>query len=110
VAAPAKPAVKAVEAAVPAPGRQFISPRAGWPKQQLNILGDLETTDLVFVGGYMARPDIKAGSFTYFGESLKAMNVTVVRKNQILHRARIVNRSWGNPSIVSLPASNVARR
>jgi hypothetical protein len=89
---------------------QFISPRVGWPKQQLNILGDLETTDLVFVGGYMARPDIKAGSFTYFGESLKAMNVTVVRKNQILHRARIVNRSWGNPSIVSLPASNVARR
>jgi hypothetical protein len=89
---------------------QFVAPRAGWPQQQLKILGKLENSDMVYVGGYLARPDAKSGSFSYFGESLKAMNVTVVRANQILHRARIVNRSWGNAAIVSLPNEDVARR
>jgi hypothetical protein len=48
--------------------------------------------------------------FEYFGETMKAMNVTVLNGNTVAARGRIVNRGPQNAAAFSLPAANVSIR
>lgn len=104
----AGPCSGAEHCALVTPGVGRVSPIAGWQRLRLQILGPVGDGARVFVSGFAALPEGRAGQFGYWGHPGANANVTVVRDGRVVLRSRILASARG--ATISVPQNPTARR
>lgn len=83
-------------------------PQSGWNKFKLSFASSITNTTDVYVAGFSAW-EKGPKTFEYWGKEGTAMNLTIVQKNKIILRQKIIPRNNRVPTIM-IPKMQLAHR